>query len=270
MPALAVSTAVSLVTALIFRWTGGGGFLDTVVNNPGALQGLPEEVFLELSRPFYTAVVVATAVQLLAGVFIALVSHRAVIVDLAGSAVSGRQVARQALQRYPAGLGASLLIVLTVGIMIVLGATVWLVPAMSVGTPNPVSALVAVILFFVLLGPGIWVGVATSMTTSAVAVEDLGVLGSIRRSMGLVRGHWWRTAGFILLVGFLGGLAVQMIQLIALPLTAVGGASTPLTVAAWFGVLTSGLLIAGISAIYTHWYVDLRARRERLVSSDLG
>jgi hypothetical protein len=270
VPALLASVPVSLLTALVFRWTGGGDFLDLVVNNPSALQGLPEDVFLELSRPFYVALGIATFLQVLAGVFIALTAHRAVAADLGGSSLTSGQATRQALARYAAGLGASLLIVVTVAIMVGLGAMVWLVPALSVGTPNPASALVALVLFFVLLGPGIWVGVATSMTTSTVAIENLGILAAIRRSMRLVRGRWWRTAGFLLMVGFLGGVAIQMIQLIALPLTAVGGAGSALAIASGLGVLTSGLLIAGISAIYTHWYIDLRARRERLTSSDLG
>lgn len=270
VPALVVSVPVSLATALVFRWTGGGDFLDLVVNNPTSLQGLPEEVFMELARPFYVALGLATILQVVAGVFIALAAHRAVAADLAGAALTGGEASRQALRRYPAGLGAGVLVVLIVAIMIGLGAAVWLVPVLSVGTPNAASALVAFVLFFVLLGPGIWVGVSMSMTTAAVAIEDLGILASIRRSIRLVRGRWWATAAFLLLVGLLGGIAIQMIQLIALPLAAVGGASAALTIASALGVLAQGLLIAGISAIYTHWYIDLRARRESLSSSDLG
>lgn len=269
-PALVVSVPVSIATALIFRWTGGGDFLDLVVNNPTALQGLPEEVFMELARPFYVAMALATILQVVGGVFIALAAHRAVAAELAGAALTGGEAAKQALRRYPAGLGAGVLVVLVVAIMIGLGATVWLIPVLSVGTPNAASALVAFVLFFVLLGPGIWVGVSMSMTTSAVAIESLGILGSIRRSIRLVRGRWWPTIGFLLLVGLLGGVAIQMIQLIALPLAAVGGASQALTIASALGVLAQGLLVAGISAIYTHWYIDLRARRERVTSSDLG
>jgi CRP-like cAMP-binding protein len=270
LPALVVSIPVSLITALVFRWTGGGDFLDMLVNNPTALQGLPEEVFLELARPFYIALGIATILQVLAGVFIALAAHRTVAADLGGTVLTGGEASRQALERYAVGLGASLLVVVTVVIMIILGAIVWLVPALNVGAPNLASALVAVLLFFAVLGPGIWVGVSASMTTSAVALEELGVLSSIRRSIRLVRGRWWPTASFLLIVGLLGGIAIQMIQLIALPLASVGGASVALTIASTLGVLAQGLLIAGISAIYTHWYIDLRARRELLTNADLS
>lgn len=108
------------------------------------------------------------------------------------------------------------------------------------------------------------------MTTSAVAIERRGPLGSIRRSMQLVRGRWWATAGFLVLVGLLGGIAIQLIQLIALPLAAAGGSGFAFGLASMLGVLAQGLLVAAIAAMYTHWYVDLRARKETLATDDLG
>lgn len=269
VPALAVSIPVGIATAIVFRVTGGGEFLDLIVNNPENLTTLPNEVFWELARPFYTALGVATILQLLAGVFVALASHRAVAADIGGSSLSGGDVSRLALRRYPVGLGSTFLILLAVAVLITLGATVWLMPATSVGTPNPASVLVALVLLTVFLGPGIWVAVSMSMTTSAIAIESQGVLGSIQRSMRLVQGRWWPTAGFLLLVGLLGGIAIQLIQLIALPLAAVGGGGEAVTIASALGVLTQGLLVAAIAAMYTHWYIDLRARREGLTTSDL-
>jgi len=35
-------------------------------------------------------------------------------------------------------------------------------------------------------------------------------------------------------------------------------------------VAAQGLLVAAIAAMYTHWYVDLRARRETLSTESLG
>ncbi|MFZ0013866.1 MAG: hypothetical protein WAL25_07075 [Acidimicrobiia bacterium] len=270
VPALAVSIPVSVLTVLVFRLTGGGEFLDLIVNNPERLAGLPSEVFMELARPFYIAVGIASLLQVLAGVFVALASHRAVASQLSGVSLSGGETSRLAMRRYAVGLGSTLMIVLAVALLIGLGVTIWLVPILSVGTPNVTSLFVALILLALLVGPGIWAGVSMSMTTSAIAIENRGVFASIRRSMRLVRGRWWPTAGFLLLVGLLGGIAIQLIQLIALPLAAVGGGSAALTVASALGVLTQGLLVAAIAAMYTHWYIDLRARRESLSTSDLG
>lgn len=270
VPALVVSIPVSIITVLVFRVSGGGEFLEIVVNNPERLTGLPAEVFMELARPFYIAVAIATLLQILAGVFVALASHRAVASEMNGVKLSGGESTRLALRRYPAGIGSALIIVVAIAVLVGLGVTLWLVPIISVGTPNFTSVFVALLLLAVLLGPGIWAGVAMSMTTSAIAIENQGVFGSIRRSMRLVRGRWWPTAGFLLLVGLLGGIAIQLIQLVALPLAAVGGGSATLTIASALGVLAQGVLVAGIAAMYTHWYVDLRARRESLSTSDLG
>jgi hypothetical protein len=270
VPALLVSIPVSIATTVIFAATGGSAFLDLVLNHQDRLQTLPRELFLEVARPFITAVTIAFLLQMMAGVFLALASHRAVASQLAGSPMTGGEVSRHALRRYPAGFLAMLLIVLAVAVLLGLGALLWLMPAVAVGTPNSTSVLVAILLLAVLLGPGIWVTVAVSMTTSAVAIEEAGPVTSIRRSMQLVRGRWWPTAGFLVLVGLLGGIAIQLIQLVALPLAGVSGGSAGLTIASALGVLAQGLLVAAIAAMYTYWYIDLRARREGLTTEVLS
>jgi hypothetical protein len=270
IPALLVSIPVSIATSMTFANTGGSDFLDLVLNHPERLQTLPREVFLELARPFIGAVIIAFLLQLMAGVFLALASHRTVASQLAGKPMSSGEVTRHALRRYPSGFLAMILIVLAVAVLLGLGTLLWLMPAVSVGTPNSTSVLVAILLLAVLLGPGIWVGVAVSMTTSAVAIEEVGPVTSIRRSMQLVRGRWWPTAGFLALVGLLGGIAIQLIQLVALPLAGVSGGSTGLTIASALGVLAQGLLVAAIAAMYTYWYIDLRARREGLSTEILS
>ncbi len=269
VPAIVVSVPISIATIAVFGATGGADFVDLIVNNPQRLQTLPEELFWELARPFYIAIGVAGLLQLIGGVFVALTSHIAIAAHLAGAPLTIGTVARKALGRYVAGFVATILIVVTVLVLMGLGTVIWLVPATAVGTPNATSVLVALILLAVLLGPGIWAGVSASMTTSAVAIEGRGVASSIRRSMQLVRGRWWPTAGFLFLVGVLGGVAVQLIQLIALPLAAVGGGGPALSIASGLGVFAQGVLVAAIAAMYTHWYVDLRARKETLSTESL-
>lgn len=270
VPAIAVSVPVSVLTIVVFRLTGGADLLNLVVNSPEQLTTMPRELFVELTRPFYWSMAVAGLMLVLGSVFIVLATHRAVASDLNGVELTGGQAARHALSRYPAGLGGVLTVLMALAILLGLGFTVWLQPAIQVGTPNSTSLIVALVLLFVLIGPGIWAGVAMSMTTSAIVIENSGAVSSIRRSMHLVRGRWWPTAAFLLMVGLLGGVAILLIQLVALPLAASGGGNAALTIAAGLGVLTQGLLMAGIAAMYTHWYVDLRARRESLSTSDLG
>lgn len=269
-PAVAVSTAISVVTLVVFRVTGAGAFLDAVVNSPGGLQRLPDEVVADLARPFYLATAQMALLQLAAAVFISLASHRAVVTQVRGSTMTGGEASRQAASRYLVGLGATLSVVVAVGILFGVGLYVWMAPILSVGTPNTTSVLVATVLLAVLVGPGLWAGVAFSMTTPAVAIEGNGVFGSVVRSMELVRGRWWATAGFLILVGLFGGVAVLLIQLVALPLAAGGGGNPALTVATVLGALSQGLLVAAIAGVYTHWYLDLRARKESLSTSDLA
>jgi hypothetical protein len=270
VPALIVSVPASIATIVAFGAFGGADFLDLVLNDPARLQGLPREVIWELARPFYVAAGVAVLLQLLGGVFVALASHSAVAASLAGKPLTAGEATRRALRRYPTGVISAILIVGAVLLLMSLGAFLWLVPALSVGTPNSASVLVALALLAVVLGPGIWVAVSASMTTSAVAIERSGVLASIRRSIQLVRGRWWPTAGFLLMVGLLGGIAIQLIQLVALPLAAMGGAGAGLSIASGLGILCQGLLMAAITAMYTHWYVDLRARKETLSTETLA
>jgi hypothetical protein len=269
-PALLVSIPVSGATIIAFAVTGATDFIDLVLNSPERLQTLPDEVLWELTRPFFIAIGISAVLQLMTGVFLALLSHRAVAAHLGGGPLTSSAAARHALRRYPSGLGAAVLVGVAVGVLFGVGAGIWLRPMASVGTPNTASALVSVLLLAVFLGPGTWTAVSMSMTTSAIAIEQRGVLASIRRSVQLVRGRWWATAGFLLLVGLLGGIAVQLIQLIALPLAVVGGGSASLMVASGLGAVAQGLLIAAIAAMYTYWYVDLRARKESLSTESLG
>lgn len=269
LPAVIVFIPVSIITVWVFSATGAADFLEMLLNTPGSLQTLPEQVVAELAAPFLWAAGITSVLQLLAAVYVALASHAVVAGHLTGSPLTSGQAARRALVRYPTAIGATLLITLVVMVLVGLGIVVWLGPMISVGTPNDASVLVALLLLVVLVGPGIWVSVATSMTTSAVVIESSGAIASIRRSMRLVRGRWWPTAGYLILVGLLGGIAIQLIQLVALPLALVGGGGSALGIASILGVLAQGLLIAGIAAMYTHWYVDLRARREELSTGNL-
>jgi hypothetical protein len=269
-PALLVSVPVSAATIVAFGVTGGADIIDLALNNPERLQTLPDEVLWELTRPFFVAIGISAILQLIAGVFLALLSHRAVAAHIGGGQLTSGAAARHAMRRYPTGLGAAVLVGVVVGVLFGVGAAIWLRPMASVGTPNTASVLVSLLLLAVFLGPGIWTAVSMSMTTSTIALEQRGVVASIRRSIHLVRGRWWATAGFLALVGLLGGIAVQLIQLIALPLAVVGGGSASLMVASGLGALAQGLLVAAIAAMYTYWYVDLRARKESVSTESLG
>lgn len=254
---------------LVFRLSDATEFLDLVFNNPTLLDTLPSDAVLDLAWPFFRAAAATVLIQALAAVFVYVASHRVIATDAAGFTMSGSEARRFALRRYAFALVTGLVALLAIGGLLVAGLIAWLVPLGIVGTPTTTSLFIAFVLSLVLLGPGLWLAVMLSMWSSVVAVERRGIIGSLRRSFQLVRGRWWPTLGYLLVVGLLGSIAIQLIQLVAIPLAFVGQVGFGITIGALLIVVAQGLIVAGIAAMYTTWYLDLRSRKERLLSDEL-
>jgi hypothetical protein len=267
--ALFVFIPVGVLTFLAFRMTGAIDFLELVFDDPAALNNLPPDVFLEVSQPFIRAVAIAVVLQSVATLFVYLAVHHIVASDMSGRSVSGRAATRYALGRMAVGFVAALVALIVIGAIMGLGLAIWLVPFALVGTPNATSSLLAVVLLLAFVGPGIWVLISFSMTTAVIAIEKAGPIQALLRSISLVKGRWWPTLGFLLLVGLLGSVAIQLIQLVAIPLSVVGDLGSGVSLVSALGIGAQGLIVAAIGAMYTVWYVDLRARREELLSEDL-
>lgn len=62
------------------------------------------------------------------------------------------------------------------------------------------------------LGVVIWLAVSWAFTVPAIAWEDTGVMDAFRRSWELVRGHWWRTCGILILMSLIVSFAVSLIM----------------------------------------------------------
>jgi hypothetical protein len=267
--ALLVFIPFGILTLLAFQMTGAIDFLELVFNDPGALNNLPPDVFFEVSQPFIRAILIAVALQMIATLFVYLTVHHVVASDMSGNPVSGPVARRHALRLMGVGLVSGLVALIVIGVIIGIGLAIWLVPFALVGTPNATSSLVAVLLFLAFVGPGIWLLISFSMTSSVIAIERSGPIRALSRSLSLVKGRWWPTLGFLLMVGLLGSVAIQLIQLVAIPLSVVGDLGTGISLVSALGIGAQGLIVAGIGAMYTSWYIDLRARQEELLSEDL-
>jgi len=254
---------------LIFRLSSADEFLDVVFNDPGYLETLPSEVIFDLSVPFLWATIGAVILQTLASVFVYLAAHRVIANDAAGLSTTGAEARHVAIRRYGTGLLAGLIVLFAVAGIILAGFVAWTIPFAIVGTPNATSVLIAVLLAVVLLAPAFWLGVTLSMWSSVLVVEGQTAIAALRRSFHLVRSRWWPTLGFLVLVGLLGTLAIQLIQLVAIPLSVVGHLGLGVSIASFLGVVAQGFIVAGIAAMYTTWYIDLRARAETLASDQL-
>ena len=69
-----------------------------------------------------------------------------------------------------------------------------------------------------LLVPGIYISFACSLFVIIMVQEELGFIDAIERCFYLVKGHWWSTFGFLLLIGLIQAL---MSMIAGLPLLAV-------------------------------------------------
>ena len=220
--------------------TGANDFLQLIITDPLSIETLDDEELYDEMVELGGAALIAGLLQLLATGFLNLTAHRIVASEMAGERVATREAVTWALRRF---------LVLAVALLL---------------------ATIAILLGLLLLVlPGIWLAGSFTMVSSVVALEGLGPIESLRRSMGLVRRRWWPTIGFLLLVGLLGSAAAQLVQLIALPALTTGGVGRGTGLAFVFLMVVQGLVIAAIGVMITRWYVDLRARRGPLLTSSL-
>jgi hypothetical protein len=225
----------------VFALTGADEILQMVVTDPLALNDMTDTEVSELGLLLLQAGLIVVVIQVIAGGFVNLAVHRIVAAEMAGEPIGAGVASSFALRRLLTLIGAGFLAMLAVLI-----------------------GLAALII------PGLWLIGSFTMVTAVIALEDAGPVAALRRSMYLVRGRWWPTVGFLILVGLLGSVAAQLVQLVALPI--VGAAGVGLAAGLGFVVLivAQGLVVAAIAVMTTLWYFDLRVRKEPVVISTPG
>jgi hypothetical protein len=137
------------------------------------------------------------------------------------------------------------------------------IPALVVGFILVGLALIPA--FVALIIPGIWLCVALAITFPAMMSERIGPLAGMVRSFRLVRGHWWRAFGVLVVVT----LIVEVLSLAVLGglgalLTAVAPDSDALAavVLTLVAIAITVLLFPVWAGITTVLYYDLRVRKE--------
>ena len=264
--ALMVFVPIGLLSLLVFRWTDGIALLDLVFTDPEALETIPEEELRQRMDDFLTAAAIAGGLQTLATIFVYLATHRIMTVDLVGLAATGREARRWAASKYLRAVGAAIVAIVVVAGLAAAGILIWSIPFGSDG----IGGFVPLAFFLACIGPAFWLAVAFSMMTPVVAVEQRGVFASLMRSLELVRVRWGPTLGYLAIVGLLGIVATQLIQIIALPLASIEDPGFGVSIASLAGLFAQGIIVGSIGAMWTGWYFDLRARREALTIEDLG
>ena len=125
------------------------------------------------------------------------------------------------------------------------------------------SALAILLGLVALVIPGIVMSVWFQFVGQVVILEHVSYLEALRRCRELVRGAWWRTAGWLLVILLIGGLASILISAL------VAGALQPqdaserskLVVPLAANIPSSILLLPFTTIAVTLVYLRLRARR---------
>ena len=106
----------------------------------------------------------------------------------------------------------------------------------------------------------VWLTIRWSLLAQAVVLEGESATGALRRSAGLVRGQWWRTAS---LTVFVTGVALLLGPFVGALLLLVTSASFDVVNLASDLVYVFVLPFAAVATTYL--YFDLLSRHERTV-----
>lgn len=129
-----------------------------------------------------------------------------------------------------------------------------------VGTIATVMVVIGVILLII---PGIYLFVATSLAVPVLMLEGQRGMGAISRSMNLVSGRWWSTFGRLLV-----GLIMYIVAVFVIGAIAGGIAHSTTNVTLFeviqglVGALITIVLAPFIAALINVIYIDLRVRKE--------
>jgi hypothetical protein len=233
VPAFWAFVVLGVATIAVFALTGADDAVQLILTDPLALDEMSDAEVREIALVLLQAGLTIVVVQALAGGFVNMAVHRIVAGEIVGESVG-------------AGAASSF----AFGRMLTLVASAVL------------AMIVVLIGLLALIIPGLWLIGSFSMLTAVIALEEAGPVDALRRSMTLVRGRWWPTVGFLIVVGLLGSVAAQLVQLIALPIIGAGGAGLTTGLGFVLLVVAQGIVVAAIAVMVTLWYFDLRARKE--------
>jgi len=119
-------------------------------------------------------------------------------------------------QKWLYGIGQGLLkYLLLIGGVVLVGITAAILATIS----KFLMGLVLVLCILILMPVVLYLSFKWFFSLTAVAVDDLGVTDSMRKSWHLVDGFWWRTFGIILLLSI---LTQFIIIIVSLPITFAG------------------------------------------------
>jgi hypothetical protein len=129
------------------------------------------------------------------------------------------------------------------------------------------AGILIVVALCLLIIPGLIVFVWLLFAPAAVVIERLGPFASLSYSFDLVRGHWWRTAALLTIIG----IVLTVVYLVFAVVVSIAVISDPTAIAngqaPWYVTLIVGPVLQAVIAPLTYSlmlaiYYDLRLRHE--------
>jgi hypothetical protein len=197
-----------------------------------------------------------------------------------GEAVLGRKPSlgetwRRTRGMVPRLVGLSLLLMLPVAAVFafIIGGIIW-----AFAENQPAIGSVGIVLALAAALGLVWLGTRLALATPALVLENLGILGSLRRSFGLTGGLFWRTLGILLLANILMSVVQQVLSFAVQIVGMLAGfavstmvserASEVVGIIVMVAVIVAGVLLGSVlsqpflAAVSALLYTDARIRRE--------
>lgn len=105
-----------------------------------------------------------------------------------------------------------IIIIGIIGILIIIGIIIYALLKF-----NPVAVIIFIVLFFIFMAAVIlyviWLAVSWVFSIYVLIGENKGIIDSLKSSKKLVKGKWWKTFGYILLIGIILGVISAVISI---------------------------------------------------------
>jgi hypothetical protein len=252
-----VVVPLSIVTAWLQTDVFGGAGLLQQLTDPAV-----SEAFFA-GGPTPGALAAAAAVSALSTLFVSPLLY-GMACRIAADAYEGRSTTAggalsHAVRRYPALLGATLLVVLGLGAVFAVPAALVVLGGVQSSPPFVAAGVIAGLIAL----PAVWaLAVLVSLVYPCVVIEGAGPVAAVRRSVALVRGRFWRVLGILALGLLVSGIVAQIVSLPFQIPGDVWGAWIGVTFASVGTAVASLLLTPLASGLVVLLYFDGRIRKE--------
>lgn len=271
--AVAVMAVLSLVTAFMTWYSAGSLF--AYLEDPAAMQSDDLESMAAFLSSSVLSGLASTALNSIAIMILTGMLALTVTDAVLGHLTSIEHAWERIRPRVWRLLGLSLLVGLISGLVLVAAFAVFAALATALYAATESIALVMLLVLLVglpvFLIAAFYIQVKLLFAPTVLAIEEQGVMDSIKRSFTLTKGSFWRVLGRLLLItlvtSFVGGILGGVTGIFQAVLPLVVSEALAIAVSTFLTGLLTAFLIPISSAFQTLMYIDERIRKENLAPS---